>query len=71
GFHGGLLAFDDRAQLEAAHRLSREEPSSEFLEARESQLPVAKPCDPLPAMDDPLAVVNALHKVVLGAGLHA
>jgi len=34
-------------------------------------LPSSAPADPLPPMDDPLAVVNRLHEVLIGSGLHA
>eukprot|EP00930_Biecheleria_cincta_P100897 TRINITY_DN92527_c0_g1_i1.p1 TRINITY_DN92527_c0_g1~~TRINITY_DN92527_c0_g1_i1.p1 ORF type:complete len:698 (+),score=124.09 TRINITY_DN92527_c0_g1_i1:59-2152(+) len=34
-------------------------------------LPAEPEAEALPAMDDPLAVVNALHQIILGTGLHA
>jgi len=47
------------------------EPSEEFVEVREKLSTALPSLEPLPPMDDPLAVVNKLHQVLVGSGLHA
>lgn len=48
-----------------------ESPDQTWTEASPAQPSVAPAEEPLPPMDDPLAVVNRLHEVLVGSGLHS